>query len=449
MGKNSKAQGMDIPSFIETVVERLHDSGHQAYIVGGAVRDYCLQRPVTDWDVATSATPEEIRSTFRDIRNFSLKHGTVTLVHLDQCYEVTTFRSSEGFGPTIEEDLRHRDFTINAMAYDKDSRRILDPHGGRGDLLRRLVRAGGDPTERFREDPLRLLRAVRLATELGFRIEANTLHTISRMPEQLNSAAPERIREELLKILLSRRPSVGFNLMVRLGLLRQLLPELLEGYRKKQDASHRYTIYKHIMQALDQVEPDAILRLTALLHDIAKPRVRKKINGEFRFLGHEKESVKLAREIMERLKFSNEMIGKVKNLIAHHMSMVGYDAGWSDGAVRRLIRRVGSENVERLLAFRRADILAHGIDDEKMGQLSELKERIETLRSKGLVLKIEDLAVDGHEVMEILGLSEGPEVGTILDQLVDRMTDHPELNTKAELMALLGEMRQNNDVKGG
>jgi poly(A) polymerase/tRNA nucleotidyltransferase (CCA-adding enzyme) len=440
---------MDIPKFIKTVVERLRDSGHQAYIVGGAVRDYCLQRTVTDWDVATSATPEEIRSTFRDIRNFSLKHGTVTLVHLDRSYEVTTFRNSKGFGPTIEEDLRHRDFTINAMAYDEDLGKILDPYGGKDDLLRRLVRAGGDPKERFREDPLRLLRAVRLATELGFRIESNTLDTISTMAEQLDSAAPERIREELLKILLSQRPSVGFNLMVRVGLLGQIIPEILEGYGKKQDASHRYTIYKHIMQTLDQVEPDAVLRLTALLHDISKPRVRKKINGEFSFLGHEKESTKLAREIMERLKFSKEIIGKVTNLIAHHMSIAEYDSGWSDGAVRRLIRRVGSENVDRLLAFRKADILAHGIDDEKMGQFSELKERIEILRRKGLVLKTQDLAIDGHEVMEILGLSEGPEVGTILEKLVDRVTDHPELNTKGELMALLGEMRQKNDVKGG
>jgi poly(A) polymerase/tRNA nucleotidyltransferase (CCA-adding enzyme) len=440
---------MDIPEFIKTVVERLRGSGHQAYIVGGAVRDYCLQRTVTDWDVATSATPEEIRSAFRDMRNFSLKHGTVTLVHLDRCYEVTTFRSSKGFGASIEEDLRHRDFTINAMAYDGDLGKIQDPCGGKDDLLRRFVRAVEDPKERFKEDPLRLLRAVRLATELGFGIESNTLETISNMSGQLNSVAPERIREELLKILLSQRPSVGFNLMDRAGLLRELLSELLEGYGKKQDASHRYTVYKHIMETIDHVEPDPVLRMTALLHDIAKPRVRKKIDGEFRFLGHETESAKLAREIMERLKFSNEMIGQVTHLILHHMSMVGYDAGWSDGAVRRLIRRVGPENVEQLLAFRKADILAHGIEDERMGRFSELKERIESLRRRGLVIKAKDLAIHGGEVMEILGLSEGPEVGTILEQLVDRVTDQPELNTKEALVVLLEEMRQTNDVKGG
>jgi tRNA nucleotidyltransferase/poly(A) polymerase len=249
---------MNTPEFIKTVVERLHACGHQTYIVGGAVRDYCLQRTVTDWDVATSATPEQIRSAFRNMRNFSLKHGTVTLVHQDRCYQVTTFRSSKGFGPSIEEDLGHRDFTINAMAYDGDLGKILDPCGGKDDLLRRFVRAVGDPKERFGEDPLRLLRAVRLATELGFRIETNTLETISNMSEQLNSVAPERIREELLKILLSQRPSVGFNLMDRAGLLRELLPEVLEGYGKKQDASHRYTVYKHIMETIDHVEPEGI-----------------------------------------------------------------------------------------------------------------------------------------------------------------------------------------------
>ncbi len=439
---------MDIPEFIKTMVERLHASGHKAYIVGGAVRDYCLQRTVTDWDLATSATPEEIESTFRDIRNFSLKHGTVTLVHLGRCYEVTTFRGSKGFGPSIEEDLRHRDFTINAMAYDKERRKILDPYGGRDDLLRRLVRAVGDPKERFREDPLRLLRAVRLATELEFRVESKTLETISMMAGQLDAVAPERIREELVKILLSQRPSVGFNLMLRAGLLRQLLPELLEGNRKKQNAFHRYTIYKHIMETIDNVEPDPVLRLTALLHDIAKPRVREKIDGEFRFLGHEEESARLGKEIMGRLKFSHEMIGKVTNLIAHHMSMVGYDAAWSDGAVRRLIQRVGTENVEHLLAFRKADILAHGLNDEKMDRFLDLQERIEGLRDRGLALKTRDLAIDGRNVMEILGLSEGREVGRVLEQLVDSVTDHPELNTKEELIGLLKQMRNSTNVAG-
>ena len=442
-----QTQGMDIPEFIMIVVETLHASGHQAYIVGGAVRDYCLQRMVTDWDVATSATPEEIKSTLEDMRNFSLKHGTVTFVHLGRCYDVTTFRGSKGFGSSLQEDLGHRDFTINAMAYDETRRKILDPHGGRDDLLLRIVRAVGSPKERFREDPLRLLRAVRLAAELGFRIESKTLETISKMAGELDSVAPERIREELMKILLCQRPSLGFNLMLRVGLLKQILPELLEGYRKKQDPSHRYTIYRHVMETLDQVEAEPVQRLTALLHDIAKPRVRRKIDGEFSFSGHERKSAHLGREIMKRLKFSHDIIGRVTHLVAHHMSTSGYDSTWSDGALRRLIRGVGSENMDHLLAFREANVRAHGLGDEKIDLFSDLRKRIEGLRREGLPLKPGDLAIDGNEVMEILGLPQGPEVGRILEELLDMVTERPELNRKGDLTALVKQMRDNRNVR--
>jgi putative nucleotidyltransferase with HDIG domain len=439
-------QGMDIPEFIMSVVERLQASDHQAYIVGGAVRDYCLQRRVTDWDVATSATPEEIKSTLRGMRHFSLKHGTVTFVESGRCYDVTTFRGSKGFGSSLEEDLGHRDFTINAMAYDENRRKILDPHRGRDDLLLGVVRAVGNPKERFREDPLRLLRAARLAVELGFRIESKTFETIAKMAAELDSVAPERIRVELMKILLCQRPSVGFNLMHRVGLLKELLPELLEGYRKRQDRSHRYTIYKHIMETLDQVEAETVLRLTALLHDIGKPRARRKIEGEFSFLGHEQKSAQLGREIMKRLKFSHDIIDQVTHLIAHHMGIAGYDSTWSDSALRRLIRGVGSENMDHLLAFREADIRAHGMDDEKIDLFSDLRTRIEGLRREGLVQSPGDLAIDGNEVMEILGLPEGPKVGKILEELLDKVTERPELNRKGDLTALVKQMRDNMNV---
>ena len=432
---------MEIPEFIMSVVKRLHAFDHQAYIVGGAVRDHCLHRKVTDWDVATSARPEEIKSIFREIKSFSLRYDTVTLVHSARHYEVTTFKGSKNIGHTVEEDLGHRDFTINAMAYNGAKGAILDPYGGREDISRRLVRAVGDPRERFREDPVRLIRAIRLATELGFKIEPKTLETISIMAEELDSVARERIREELLRILVSKKPSIGFNFMLKTGLLKHLLPELLEGYRKRQDGSHRFTIYKHIMETIDQAEPEPVLRLTALLHDIAKPRVREKTGEEFRFPGHEKASASLAKEIMVRLKFSNEMIGKVINLVAHHMSTAGYHAGWSDGAVRRLIRRVGSENIEYLLSFCTADILAHGLNDEKMDIFLELNERVEVLSKKSLAVEIRDLAVDGHRVMEILDLSQGPEVGKVLEGLLEKITDHPEWNTQERLIALLEQMR--------
>jgi tRNA nucleotidyltransferase (CCA-adding enzyme) len=441
-------QGMDIPEFIRDLLETLHASGHQAYVVGGAVRDFCQHRMVTDWDVATSATPKEIKSTLRALRHFSLKHGTVTLVHSGRCYDVTSFRGSKGYGVSLEEDLGHRDFTINAMAYDENRKRILDPHRGRDDLLRRVVRAVGNPEERFREDPLRLLRAVRLAAELGFHIESKTLETIAKMAGELNSVAPERIREELMQILLFKTPSVGFNLMHRVGLLKHILPELLEGYRKKQDPSHRYTIYKHIVETLDLVEAVPVLRLTALLHDIGKPRVRRKVDGEFSFLGHEQKSVELGRQIMKRLKFSRDIIERVSDLIAHHMRMVEYDSTWSDGALRRLIRGVGSENMDHLIAFREADIRAHGMGDDKTDLFSDLRMRIEVVRREGLVQSPGDLAIDGYEVMEILGLPEGPEVGKILEELLNKVTEHPNLNRRGGLIALLYQMRENANVAG-
>lgn len=446
-GTGHRAQGVrctivEIPGFIMNILVRLHAAGSQAHVVGGAVRDHCLGQEISDWDVATSARPKEIKSLFEDIRHFSLKHDTVTLVSSDLQCEVTTFRGAEGEGHTIEEDLRYRDFTINAMAYDTAEGRMIDLHGGRKDICRRLIRTVGDPKERFREDPARLLRAVRFATELQYKIDFNTLQAISVMAETLEGVAQERIRAELLKILTSEKPSIGFNLMRKTGLLQWVLPELLEGYRRKQDASHRFTIYKHIMETMDHADPDPILRLTALFHDIGKPRMRKKIDGTFRFIGHEKASADMTKKIMARLKFSNGVISEVTNLVAHHMDAVGYHKGWRDNALRRLMRRVGPENMDRFLLFRRADILAHGPDEEKMALFLSFKKRVEEVRKRPVAVRSRDLAIDGCRVMDVLGLSQGPEVGKVLEQLLETVTDHPEWNTKERLETLLKEKRE-------
>ena len=426
---------MDLPDIILIIIDRLHSSGYQAYVVGGAIRDMCLGRTPMDWDVTTSAPLEQIKTIFQDMRHFNLKHGTVTIVGAEGHFEVTTFRGDENSLKTLENDLGSRDFTINAMAYDVHKEEILDPMQGRRDVGHGWVRAVGDPEDRFREDPLRLLRAVRLATELKFQIETKTLEIISQMAEQLVSVSKERIRDELMKILLSKKPSVGFNVMLKTGLLKQVLPELLEGYLKKQNVRHQYTIYKHILETTDKAEPDPVMRLCAILHDIAKPRVRTKVNGKFRFFGHEKASAALAEDIMTRLRFSNEITRQVTNLISHHL--IQYDSGWSDGAVRRLIRRVGPENIDALLSFRRADLLAHGRGKEGLSLLSELKERVRKIIERPLVIKPRDLAIDGQRVMEVLDLEPGPEVGRVLDELIERVMDHPELNTEEWLLSLL------------
>jgi tRNA nucleotidyltransferase (CCA-adding enzyme) len=426
-----------IPDFVSYILGRLKLAGHQAYIVGGAVRDFCLKRPITDWDVATTGTPSEIKTIFSDTRLFALKHDTVTLVDSANHFEVTTFR---GGGNNIEEDLGHRDFTINAMAFDSATGEILDPWGGKADIKQKLLRAVGDPEARFTEDPLRLLRVVRFATELKFRIEPETLNTLTQMASLLLRVAAERIREELMKILVSPKPTTGFSLTVKTGILKHFLPELLEGYLMRQNSYHRYTVFRHIMETIDGVKPLPILRVTALFHDIAKPRVRKKIDGDWRFLGHEKASAVLCEEIMDRLKFSKDMIRKVTNLTANHM--IGYNSGWSDGAVRRLIRRVGQEDIMDLIEFRRADILAHGLDDQKADLLDELEKRIMKQLNGPMLTTMQDLVIDGYKVTAFLGIPPGPKVGRVLKELMEKVTDHPEMNNKETLLGLLEQMKR-------
>ena len=259
------------------------------------------------------------------------------------------------------------------------------------------------------------------------------------MASMLRSVTPERIRDELMRILMSPKPSTGFTLMRRTDLLKHVIPELLEGYRKQQNPFHNYTIFRHVMETVDRVEPVPVLRLTALFHDIAKPRVRKKIRGEWRFYGHETASADLAGEIMGRLRFSRDMIQKTTNLIRHHM--VDYDSLWTDGAVRRLIRRVGQNQIMDLLTFRKADIMAHGLQYQNLNLLTELKERIETLSKNPVVTTPPDLAIDGRQVMDVLGIPSGSEVGNILKELVEKVTDKPELNTEKRLLAVLENLK--------
>ncbi len=425
-----------IPKFVTFIINRLENFGHKAYIVGGAVRDNCLSLPVTDWDMTTSALPAEIENVFQDNRLFTLKKGTVTIVDSGCHFEVTTFRGTEN---CIEDDLAHRDFTINAMAYDIEQAKILDPYEGQKDIGRKLIKTSGDPKARFREDPLRILRAVRLATKLKFTIDAATIDGMKDTASLLLNVAPERVRDELGKTLTNSRPSTGFKIMRTTGILEYILPELLEGYMMRQNAFHKYTIFKHIMKTVDNVRPDKILRLSALLHDIAKPRVRKKNNGEWRFIGHEKASADLAGKIMERLKFSKDIIKKTTNLIRHHM--IDYDSNWTDGAVRRLIRRAGQNQIKNLLTLREADLLAHGLHKKEFNLLKELEKRVEKLIKNPVVAKTRDLAIDGHRVMEILGIPAGHEVGNILNVLVEKVTDKPNLNTEKSLTSVLKHMK--------
>jgi len=428
----------EIPGIVLMISERLIKSGHQAFIVGGALRDSVLGRQANDWDVATDATPDSVHDLFPEMTSFNLKHGTVTLVSKGRHFEVTTFRGTGGFSLRIEEDLAHRDFTFNAMAYDITNKRIIDPFEGQRDIEKKVVRAVLNPSERFHEDPLRMMRAIRFSLELGYAIEPETLMAIKTMAQAIDIVAKERVRDELLKILMVRRPSAGFHLMRKSGLLKRIMPELAEGYRKRQNNYHRYTIYRHIMETVDSIKGDLVLRLSALFHDIAKPRVRKKINGRWRFFGHATASAAITKEIMMRLKLSNDRIARVTHLIGHHM--FDYKQELSDKAVRRFIKRIGADNVDDLIDLRKADDLAHGWGRDFEKDIEKFKNQIDSQIKKSYPFTISDLAVNGHDVVNVAGLHSGPRVGRILNQLLEEVIEKPEYNRKDKLVEIVKRM---------
>ncbi len=447
-GENSgrEGPGIHIPRFVRSVFERLAGAGYDVWVVGGAVRDAFMGRPVSDWDLATSAGADEIQSVFRDVRSFRLKHYTVTLVQKDRSCQVTPFRGGRGRPLTIEQDLAHRDFTLNAMAYDPVHRAVLDPQGGLKDISRRLVRAVGRPADRFAEDPLRLLRAVRFAAAFEFVIEKETLSVMAASAGRIVEASPERVREEVMGILLSIKPSTGLRIMLRTGLLKQVMPELTEGHLKRQNEHHRFTILRHAMETVDRVPPFPALRWAALLHDVAKPRVRRKVDGRWRFIAHTEASADLAEAIMERLRLDREIRVLVSRLVRHHM--IGYDPEWSDAGVRRFVRRVGPDLVEQLIALRKADILAHGKAALRGWTLEELEARINNIIDQHPVLQRPDLALNGRDIMEITGLSPGPRVGEIISLLMERVIDDPSMNTEENLQNLLRGMLRIAKKKG-
>lgn len=425
----------NIPDIVLEISDRLIKNGYKAFIVGGAVRDSMLGCDVKDWDVATNASPDRIKNLFHYMSSFDLKHGTVTLVSRGRHFEVTTFRGKKKISMNIEEDLSHRDFTLNAMAYDITNNSIIDPFYGQRDIKKKTIRAVGSALERFQEDPLRMMRAIRFSLELRYIIDPHTLNAIHLMKADIDKVSIERIRDEFLKILATEKPSVGFNILRKTGLLTYIMPELLEGYRKRQNDYHKYTIYRHIMETIDCVERDPILRLSALFHDISKPRVREKIDGKWRFYNHTSCSAELARDIMMRMKFSNEWINIVTGLVSNHM--FDYRKDLSDKAIRRFLKKVGIDNIDRLINLRRADNLAHGWKTVPEKRLNDFKERIDALKKKSPPLTISDLKINGNDVMNELTINPGPDVGRILNRLLEAVIEEPELNEKGRLMEKL------------
>ncbi len=421
--------------------------GFQCYLVGGAVRDALLSRKVVDYDIATDALPEDVMKMFYRVIPTGIKHGTVTVLFKKTTFEVTTFRiesdyrdgrrpESVIFTPSILEDLKRRDFTINALAYDLKTGELLDPHEGREDLKKGIIRAIGNPDERFGEDGLRPVRACRFAAQFNFKIETETFSGIRRSLETVTRVSAERIGAELVRLLAAEKPSIGFKAMLESDLLELLIPELSLCGGVEQGEPHCFDVFEHLLFSCDAAPRDnLIVRLAALFHDLGKPETRLKDDeGHLSFHGHEKLSARMASEITRRFKFPNLIIERTAHLIREHM--FNYTEEWSDAAIRRFIARVGEMNIPDLLSLRRADQIGRCGNREVSYPLIKFEKRILKVLAGERALTIKDLKVNGKDLMDLLSIPPGPRVGLILNYLLESVLDDPHLNRRQALLEI-------------
>lgn len=427
-----------MPESIKDVARRITEAGYGLWLVGGAVRDHLLGKTPADWDFSTNAPPEAVHGVLSPpyrLVSFGLRHGTLLAVTPHGAVEITSWTAHGQDG--IVKDLERRDFTVNAMALSYPDGLFLDPFGGRKDLAAGRLRGVADPAARFREDPLRPLRAARLASCLGFRVSRPTLQAMRRAAPWLARTATERIRDEFFKLIMGPHALDALELCRRTGLTAVFFPELLEGWRKRQNPYHRHDIYRHTLLSVAFSPPRLRVRLAAILHDIGKPRVRKKIAGLYRFYGHEKLSAGMASEILARWLTPKKLAEDVVTLVENHM--VHSTDLWKDGAVRRLIQRVGEPLLEDFLDLVRADRLAHGTEDDPLGAVERLALRIRRILDEKPPLTEKALAISGRDVMALTGVPQGPEVGRILRQALAVVVKDPSKNTRAFLERWLRE----------
>lgn len=447
-----------IHSDLRKVGKIFSEHGFKAYLVGGAVRDAIMKKEESDWDIATNATPQEVCSIFRKVIPTGIAHGTVTIHIFGREIETTTFRTesdySDGRHPdkvayaaTIEEDLSRRDFTMNAIAASLETGELIDPYGGITDIQNKTIRTVGSALERFAEDGLRPVRAIRFAGQLGFQIEDETMKAIS-MPEILKKTkgiSVERFRDEFCKMLKSEKPSVSLKLMEQTGIMEMFIPQfkICRGCIQNDGRGfHEFDVADHILYACDGSPRDnLIVRLAAFFHDIGKPECRSTESLEdgrtlIHFHGHETVSAKKAHEAMRQLKFSNEEIDRVTHLVKEHMFY--YESCWSDAAVRRFIIRVGIDNFEDLVQLRLADIYGmHRIPLQEGSPsylgLAELKGRIKKVIEEKQALGLKDMAVNGGDLIK-LGIPAGKKMGAILKELFEAVTESPAMNKRETLL---------------
>ncbi|MBI5004381.1 HD domain-containing protein [Candidatus Kaiserbacteria bacterium] len=451
-----------VPVAVFNVCKTLKNAGFEAYLVGGCVRDLIVSREPKDWDVTTNANPEQIQGLFSETF-YENDYGTVGVVTESsdpklKVIEVTPYRVESGysnarhpdevrFSESLSEDLKRRDFTINAIAYDPIAHILVDEHGGKGDIERRVIAAVGDPNERFWEDALRMLRAVRLAAELDFVIEAQTSAGIVAQAAQLEKISRERVRDEFVRILMSPRPMQALYVAQKLGILKYILPEIEEGIGIDQNQAHSFDVFEHNLRSMQHAadkEWPLEVRLAALLHDIGKPVARRWSDEkrDWTFHGHEVIGARMAKKILQNLKFSRETIEVVTTLIRWHMFFSDPDTV-TLSAVRRMIVNVGKEHIEELLNLRMCDRIGTGRPKEQPFRLRKYMSMVdEAMRDP---ISVAMLKMDGARVMDVTREKPGPRIGWILHALLEEVLDDPAKNTVEYLDKRSTELSEFND----
>jgi tRNA nucleotidyltransferase/poly(A) polymerase len=435
---------IEIPQKVKNLIKKFQENGAEIYVVGGAVRDLLLGREIKDWDFTSNLTPDEMRNLFPKNSFCNNNFGTFSVVEKSgEIFEITTFRTEHGFsdsrhpdevkwGKSLEEDLERRDFTVNAIALEIKGNqiKIIDPFDGQTDIKNKLIRTVGNPDERFAEDALRLMRAIRIGGQVGFEIETKTMESIQKNAGLIQNIAGERIRDEIFKILLSPTPSKGIILMKNSGLLAQIFPELLEGMEMAQKGHHIDDVWTHNLKTLDNCDTkDPVTKLAALLHDVGKPASMVGSGEERTFHNHEIFGSRIALKIGKRLRLSNQQLDQLFRLVRWHMFTV--QETQTDKAVRRFIRNVTLPYINEMIALRRGDRLGSG-SKETSWRWELFKKRIVEVQKQPFAVK--DLKVDGNDVMKILEIKPGRKIGEVLNAIFKEVEEDPKLNEREILL---------------
>lgn len=439
---------IQLPEKVNMIINRLQEHGYEAYAVGGCVRDSILGRVPDDWDITTSATPLETKALFQRTFDTGIEHGTITVLIDKDAFEVTTYRvdgeyednrhpKEVTFTRCLKEDLLRRDFTINAMAYN-ESEGLVDIFGGIQDLQNGVIRCVGNAEERFGEDALRILRAVRFAAQLDFDIEEGTRKGIIKLAPTLANISAERVQVELIKLLISPKTDL-LRTAYELGITKVILPELDEMMATTQEnIHHMYTVGEHTLKAIKMIRADKVLRLTMLLHDIAKPQMKTMDeSGQAHFKMHDVKGVEMAKMILRRLKFDNDTIGKVTKLVRYH----DYRIPAEPQKVRRAMNKIGEELFPLYLEVRKADTLAQSeyLREEKLQNIVEVEVCYQGILERKECVSLKNLAVSGNDLIAN-GMKPGKEMGVVLNTLLERVIEEPEWNSKEKLLELAKAM---------